>query len=116
MPDSLSPEASRAEERARGGQDRRAFFPRFATYALIGGGVSALQFPFYDCSELPLLSFLAGLAAVVLLLSTADVIYRVSTSPRARSSRLAIVAALGVVGLAGAFALGWFARLTHLCG
>jgi hypothetical protein len=78
--------------------------------------VSGSQFSLYDCSGLPALSFGAGVLTVALALILIDRMYLVGVSARALNARIAIVAAIAIVGGAVVVALGWLTVMTHICG
>ena len=75
--------------------------------------LSKSQDRFFDCNKLPLLSYAAGVATLLLLYGTAERVYEATTSgaPEAkRSAALTII--VGCIAIGGA---GFFTMLTHIC-
>jgi len=89
---------------------------RIAVYALLGCLVSAVQFGFFDCSGVKVLSFGAGALTVFVALVAIDRVYVMSVSPRSAVTRLALGTAIATMGAGATFALGWFTMITHMCG
>jgi len=77
--------------------------------------VSSRQWRYFDCSGMPILSFLGGVATVLLLYGTGELLYRIATAEGPRKERLR--AAVPVLLLGGALipVVGFFTLLTHLC-
>ncbi len=90
--------------------------PSVALYVVLGCLLSPLQFGFFDCSELPVLSFVAGALTVAAALVAGDVVYRASTASRPVAPRLVRGAAAAVLGAAAVVGLAYFTRITHICG
>jgi hypothetical protein len=88
---------------------------RLFVYLVVACLVSALQFPFYDCSELPALSFGAVTLTILTGLIVIDRVYAIAVSPRPPAKRWAIGLAVGVPGGAMVLGLGWVAHFSHIC-
>jgi hypothetical protein len=89
---------------------------RVTLYVVLGCLLSPLQFGFFDCSGLPVLSFVAGALTIAAPLVAGDVVYRASTASRPGTLRLIRGTAAAVVGAAATVGLAYFTTITHICG
>ena len=75
--------------------------------------LSKAQYRFFPCNKMPILSYVAGVATVLIIYGTAERVYEALTSdePDARRSVGATIVVGGIV-TAG---VGFFTMMTHLC-
>jgi hypothetical protein len=89
---------------------------RFVVYLLLGCLASTLQFAFFDCNGVQMLSFVAGALTIVTAFVVIDRVYCASVSTRSPAARIALGVGIGIVGAGAVFALGLFTMITHMCG
>ena len=75
--------------------------------------LSKAQYRFFPCNKMPVLSYLAGVATVLIIYFTAERVYEAMTSDEPDAKRT--LGATIVVGLIAAAGFGFFTMMTHLC-
>jgi len=75
--------------------------------------LSPSQNRFFDCNKIPLLSYVSGLATLLIIYGTAERAYEAITSGIPEGKRLAVLTiVVGCIATAGA---GFFTMMTHIC-
>ena len=75
--------------------------------------LSKWQYRFFPCNKMPILSYVAGVATVLIIYGTAERVYDAMTSDEPEGKRT--LGATIVVGLIAAAGVGFFTMMTHLC-
>ena len=75
--------------------------------------LSKAQYRFFPCNKMPILSYVAGVATLLVIYATAERVYEAMTSDEP-DARRTLGATLVVGGIATAGA-GFFTMMTHLC-
>jgi len=88
------------------------------TFARLAALVVALmlskwQYRFFPCNKMPILSYVAGVATVLIIYGTAERVYEAMTSDEPEGKRT--LGATIVVGCIAAAGVGFFTMMTHLC-
>jgi hypothetical protein len=75
--------------------------------------LSKSQYRFFDCNKMPSLSYVSGVATLLIIYGTAERAYEAITNdePEEKRSVLATVV-VGCIAIGGA---GFFTMLTHIC-
>ena len=76
---------------------------------------SSKQWRYFDCNGMPILSFLGGVAIVLLLYGTGELLYRIATAEGPRKERLRAAVPVLLLAVSAITAVGGFTLLTHLC-
>ena len=77
--------------------------------------VSGMQYRYFDCNKLPVLSFGCGVVTVLLLYGTGERLFDTMTSPPVGRNRIAEALLITVIGSLLVAGSGSFAVLTHMC-
>jgi hypothetical protein len=80
------------------------------TVALI---LSKSQDRYFDCNKMPFLSYVSGVATLLIIYGTAERVYEVITSDVPERKRSAVVTI--VVGSIVTGGAGFFTMMTHIC-
>ena len=75
--------------------------------------LSKAQSRFFPCNKMPILSYVAGVATVLIIYGTAERVYEAMTSDEPEGKRT--LGATIVVGCIAAAGVGFFTMMTHLC-
>ena len=75
--------------------------------------LSKWQYRFFPCNKMPILSYVAGVATVLIIYGTAERVYEAMTSDEPEGKRT--LGATIVVGCIAAAGVGFFTMMTHLC-
>ena len=75
--------------------------------------LSRLQYRLFPCNKMPVLSYVAGVATLLIIYATAERVYDAMTSDELDARRT--LGATIVVGCIAAAGTGFFTMMTHLC-
>ena len=75
--------------------------------------LSKAQYRFFPCNKMPILSYVFGVATVLIIYGTAERVYEAMTSDEPEGKRT--LGATIVVGCIAAAGVGFFTMMTHLC-
>jgi hypothetical protein len=75
--------------------------------------LSKWQYRFFPCNYIAIVSYVAGVATVLIIYFTAERVYEAMTSDEPDAKRT--LGATIVVGCIGAAGVGFFTMMTHLC-
>ena len=75
--------------------------------------LSKSQNRFFDCNKIPFLSYVAGVATLLIIYGTAERVHELITSDVPEEKRSALVTI--VVGCMATGAAGFFTMMTHIC-
>jgi len=75
--------------------------------------LSKWQYRCFPCNKMPILSYVAGVATVLIIYGTAERVYEAMTSDEPEGKRT--LGATIVVGCIAAAGVGFFTMMTHLC-
>lgn len=87
-----------------------------ALAAAAGVLLSGAQFRFFDCNEVPLVSFVGGVLTIVLLYVAGAALHGVITSPEPNVTRLRNAAGVVFVGGWVVGGVAFFTLVSHMCG
>jgi len=89
---------------------------RISGYLIGAAALSAAQFGFFDCNGLPAFAFGAGMACVMSLCLTGEMLHRLKRSPDRGALRIALIVGVGLLGAGATIVLGVATVFLHLCG